>query len=152
MCQKSAFVVKSYGEAYVLATASSCHNTAFSTPFFSSMPHGSLSLVMIVPREHEVLIVPSSFLPWRVHVEWSCIRCYTHRQVTDSYFCKWEQICLTFVYSILSFFCCTRAWTQGLHLEPLHQSFYVMDFFKIGFRGLFAQAGFEHNPPDLCLL
>jgi hypothetical protein len=26
-------------------------------------------------------------------------------------------------------FCCTGVWTQGLHLEPLHQPFFVMDFF-----------------------
>jgi hypothetical protein len=46
------------------------------------------------------------------------------------------------------FFGGTRAWTQGLHLEPLHQLFFVMGFFKIGAHELFAQAGFEHR----CLL
>jgi hypothetical protein len=41
-------------------------------------------------------------------------------------------------------FCSTGTWTQGLHLEPLHQLFFVADFFfKIGCQELFAQAGFE---------
>jgi hypothetical protein len=30
------------------------------------------------------------------------------------------------------FFCSTRAWTQGLHLEPLHQPYFCAGFFKIG--------------------
>jgi hypothetical protein len=51
------------------------------------------------------------------------------------------------------FFCHTRAWTQGLHLEPLHQPFSVMAIFKIGSHQLFAQTGFKPQsflslPPD----
>jgi hypothetical protein len=34
--------------------------------------------------------------------------------------------------------CSTRVWTQGLHLEPLHQPFFMMGFFKIESRKLFA--------------
>jgi hypothetical protein len=34
--------------------------------------------------------------------------------------------------SYLFFFFHTRAWTQGLHLEPLHQSYFCEGFFKIG--------------------
>jgi hypothetical protein len=41
------------------------------------------------------------------------------------------------------FFCGTGVWTQGLHLEPLHQPFFVMGFFKIGSRKLFAPANFK---------
>jgi hypothetical protein len=37
--------------------------------------------------------------------------------------------------------------TQGLHLEPIHQPFFVMGFFKIGSHKLFAPAGFNHDPP-----
>jgi hypothetical protein len=37
------------------------------------------------------------------------------------------------------FFCSTEAWTQGLPLEPLHQPFFVMGFFKIGSQELFVQ-------------
>jgi hypothetical protein len=40
------------------------------------------------------------------------------------------------------FFSVTRAWTQDLHLEPLHQGFFVKGFFRIGSQ-IFAQAGFE---------
>jgi hypothetical protein len=40
-------------------------------------------------------------------------------------------------------FCGAGIWTQGLHHEPLHQPFFVMGFFKIGSRELFAGAGFE---------
>jgi hypothetical protein len=40
--------------------------------------------------------------------------------------------------------CGTGAWTQGLHLEPLHwPSFFVIEFFEIGFYKLFAQATFK---------
>jgi hypothetical protein len=35
------------------------------------------------------------------------------------------------------------ALTQGLHLEPLHQPFFVKGFFEIGSFKLFAWAGFE---------
>jgi hypothetical protein len=48
--------------------------------------------------------------------------------------------------------CGTGVRTQGLHLGPLHQPFIVKGFFEIGFLELFAQAGFERDPPDLCLL
>jgi hypothetical protein len=42
------------------------------------------------------------------------------------------------------FFCSTGVWTQGLHLEALHQSFlFVMGFFEIGSGELFAQASFK---------
>jgi hypothetical protein len=42
----------------------------------------------------------------------------------------------------------TGTWTQGLHLEPLHQPFFVMGIFKIGSRRLASNL----DPPDLCLL
>jgi hypothetical protein len=39
------------------------------------------------------------------------------------------------------FFCGTKAWTQGLHPEPLHQPFFLWwIFFKIGFHWLFVWA------------
>jgi hypothetical protein len=46
------------------------------------------------------------------------------------------------------------AWTQGLHLEPLHQPYFCEGFFKIGSQELFAWAGFEPQsswslPPEL---
>jgi hypothetical protein len=41
------------------------------------------------------------------------------------------------------FFCGTRAWTQGLHLEPLHQPFFCDGCFKTGFCELFPWAGFK---------
>jgi hypothetical protein len=33
------------------------------------------------------------------------------------------------------FFCFTEAWTQGLHLEPHHQPFFVKGFFKMSSHG-----------------
>jgi hypothetical protein len=39
--------------------------------------------------------------------------------------------------------CGTVAWTQGLHLEPFHQPFFVMSFFETASHKLFAWAGFE---------
>jgi hypothetical protein len=45
--------------------------------------------------------------------------------------------------STILFFGSTEVWTQGLHLEPLHQPFFVKGFFKLGSRELFAWSGFE---------
>jgi hypothetical protein len=44
-----------------------------------------------------------------------------------------------FIFFFFFFFCRT----QGLHLEPLHQPFFVMGVFKIVFLKQFAQAGFK---------
>jgi hypothetical protein len=41
------------------------------------------------------------------------------------------------------FLCSTGAWTQGLHLEPLHHPHLCEGFFKIGSCKLFAWAGFK---------
>jgi hypothetical protein len=60
--------------------------------------------------------------------------------------------CVRFSFaSFFGFFCSTRVWTQGLHLEPLHQPFFGMTFFKIGSWQLFPRAS-NSDPPDLCLL
>jgi hypothetical protein len=42
-----------------------------------------------------------------------------------------------------TFFCSTGVSTQGLHLESLHQSFFVIGIFEIGSLELFARVGFE---------
>jgi hypothetical protein len=52
-------------------------------------------------------------------------------------------ICMYVWFFFFFFFCSTGVLTQGLHLEPLHQPFFVMSFFEIGSLELFAQAGFE---------
>jgi hypothetical protein len=41
------------------------------------------------------------------------------------------------------FFCGTGAWTQDLHLEPLHQPYFCEEFLERGSHELFAQAGFN---------
>jgi hypothetical protein len=46
-------------------------------------------------------------------------------------------------YSPFLFFLSAGAWTQSLHVEPLHQTFFVKGFFNIGSPELFAQAGFK---------
>jgi hypothetical protein len=68
----------------------------------------------------------------------------------DGAWLTWQSICLARTRPWLQipeqrviFFFSTRAWTQGLHLKPLHQPFFVMVFFKIGSCELSAQAGFE---------
>jgi hypothetical protein len=35
-------------------------------------------------------------------------------------------------WDFFSFFCSTGVWTQGLHLVPLHQPFFMIFFFEIG--------------------
>jgi hypothetical protein len=50
---------------------------------------------------------------------------------------------LTCIIFFLFFFYSTGAWTQDLHLEPLHQPFFVMGFFEIGSHKLFPRAGLE---------
>jgi hypothetical protein len=47
------------------------------------------------------------------------------------------------LFFFLFFFFSAGIWTQGLHLEPLHQPFFVMGFFEIGSCKLFAWAGFK---------
>jgi hypothetical protein len=49
--------------------------------------------------------------------------------------------------SFNTFFCGTRVWTQGLHLEPLHQPYFCEGIFEIGSCELFAHAGFQ--PPSI---
>jgi hypothetical protein len=41
------------------------------------------------------------------------------------------------------FFCCTGAWTQGIHLEPLCQPYFCEVFFEIGSCELFPWTGFK---------
>jgi hypothetical protein len=43
------------------------------------------------------------------------------------------------VFVLVPFFCDTGVWTQGLHLEPLQQSFFVKRFFETGSHKLFAR-------------
>jgi hypothetical protein len=44
---------------------------------------------------------------------------------------------VSFLLFFFFFFCSTGAWTQGLHLEPLHQPYACKGFFMIGFLELF---------------
>jgi hypothetical protein len=46
--------------------------------------------------------------------------------------------------SLFFFFCGTVVWTQGIHLEPLHQLF----FFKIGSPELFGLIPSWSLPPE----
>jgi hypothetical protein len=43
----------------------------------------------------------------------------------------------------ISFSCGTGAWTQGFHLEPLHQPYFREGLFAIGSRELFPWVDFE---------
>jgi hypothetical protein len=47
------------------------------------------------------------------------------------------------LYLFIYLFCSTGVWAQGLHLEPLHQPFFMMGIFEIGSRTLFPRAGLE---------
>jgi hypothetical protein len=63
------------------------------------------------------------------------------------FICKMEMIITFWVFfPVLGFE--LRAYTLSHSTSP----FFVLDVFKIGSCKLFAQAGFEPNPPDLCLL
>jgi hypothetical protein len=52
-------------------------------------------------------------------------------------------LCFVFVWLVFCFvlFYDTGAWTQGLYLKPLHQSYFC--FSRQSLAELFAQAGFE---------
>jgi hypothetical protein len=51
------------------------------------------------------------------------------------------------------FYCSTGAWTQGLHLKPLHQPFTVKGFFQdMVLWNYLPRLTPNHDPPDLCLL
>jgi hypothetical protein len=47
----------------------------------------------------------------------------------------------TYFFSLYSFFCSTRAWTQGLYLEPLHQPLFCDGIFQIGSWKLLLRGG-----------
>jgi hypothetical protein len=45
------------------------------------------------------------------------------------------------------------AWTQGVHLQPLHQPYvFCEEFLKMESHKLFPGLALSCNPPDLCLL
>jgi hypothetical protein len=46
----------------------------------------------------------------------------------------------------------TGVWTQGLHLEPLHQPIWWWAFMRQNLENLIAWMISNHDPPDLCLL
>jgi hypothetical protein len=50
------------------------------------------------------------------------------------------------------FFCSTGAWTQGLHLEPLHQPFLWWIFSRQGLENYLPRLAVNLDPLDLCLL
>jgi hypothetical protein len=54
---------------------------------------------------------------------------------------------------LFTFFCGIGVWTQDLHLEPLHQPFFVLGIFKTGSQGINCP-GLASNcePPYPCLL
>jgi hypothetical protein len=63
----------------------------------------------------------------------------------------WIQICnLSWLFF---FFCGTRAWTQGLHLEPIHQPIFLWRVFhdRVS-QNYLPRLASNCDPPDLCLL
>jgi hypothetical protein len=53
----------------------------------------------------------------------------------------------------ISLFCGTGVWTQSLHLRPLHQPIFVMNFFfKYGLLNYLPRLASSCDPPDLWLL
>jgi hypothetical protein len=58
--------------------------------------------------------------------------------IVNIYNMSWKSLELYFFF----FFFGNEAWTQGLHLESLHQPCCSEGFFKIGSRELLAQADF----------
>jgi hypothetical protein len=67
-------------------------------------------------------------------------------------------VCMVLAFKGFFFFCGTVVWTQGLHLEPLRQSFFCDGFFRDRvFFPIFSQTGFEPRsswslPPELLRL
>jgi hypothetical protein len=51
-----------------------------------------------------------------------------------------------------SFFWGTGAWTQGFHLEPLHQTLFLSVFSIWVSWTICLRLALNHDPPDLCLL
>jgi hypothetical protein len=76
-----------------------------------------------------------------------------HARPRDHPFSSHATICLWWK-SLQLCVCGTGVWTQGLHLEPLHQPFFVKGVFKIGSRELFdlPRLASSGDPPDLWLL
>jgi hypothetical protein len=103
---------------------------------------------MLSEKEAGDLTAVRLMVPPFLHL-WSCRVALTRHQVC------WTRSVLrtTGVAGLSLLFCSTGVWTQGLHLEPLYQSFFCGEVFEIGSRELFAQTGFESRsswslPPE----
>jgi hypothetical protein len=105
------------------------------------------------PSEPDVPGPLSHILWWLSHqppwwVCWALALCFPilvffcqSLPLQQSVLCHITMLSLSF---FLLFVCGTGAWNRGLHLEPLHQPFFVIFFFfEIGSHKLFAWAGFE---------
>jgi hypothetical protein len=81
---------------------------------------------------------------WHVPSFLECFFAFWHNENISGSSCA-------FLVLVFFFFFGTRAWTQGLHLEALHQPFFCEGSFEIGSCKLFGLA-LNLDPPDLCLL
>jgi hypothetical protein len=59
------------------------------------------------------------------------------------YQCSQEMLIELIIIIDIFLFCDTGVWTQGQHLEPLHQPLFLKGFFELGSRKLFAWDGFK---------
>jgi hypothetical protein len=83
------------------------------------------------------------YICWCVKI----IGCMWHNSILQRNYMQESTLHHTFF-----FFCSTGAWTQGLHLEPLHQPF-MLGIFKIGSRRINCLGlASNRDPPDICLL
>jgi hypothetical protein len=82
-----------------------------------------------------------------------CFGSFSIKQYTAGFFNLSSFQSVSFVCYLVGwfkfFFRGTGAWSQGLHLEPPHQYFFVM---CEGLMDNLPRAGFNCCPPDLCLL
>jgi hypothetical protein len=62
---------------------------------------------------------------------------------------SWSKLLVWF---FVCLFCGTGAWTQGLHLEPLHSLSLWWFFSREGLKNCLLGLALSRDPPDLCLL
>jgi hypothetical protein len=87
-------------------------------------------------EEHQVLLLKQETDKMKVYFKKTSGPTRRGRLDISARYCeKWNRI--------FFFFCSAGVWTQGLHLEPLHQPFFVMGCFETESQELFAWTGFK---------
>jgi hypothetical protein len=81
------------------------------------------------------------------------LECFPSVEISTVFFQSITQDMFPFIcFFLFFFFCSTGVWTHGLHLEPLHQPFFVMCIWDRVSWTILSGLALNYDTPDLCLL